>query len=103
MFLSDKDRLRAILHNDMTEIRMLMMHPMQEEQTLHSATIEADYIQTIDCWRNDEQMIEIHCGPATSDNPFFAFHLAGGQVGDVIKVRWVDNQGRKGVIDTRVR
>ncbi len=102
MFLTDKDRLRAILHKEMTEVRMLMMHPMQEEQQLPNMVIEANYIQTIHCWRNDEQMLVIHCGPATSANPFFAFHLDGGASGDLIKVRWVDNQGHKGIIETRV-
>jgi hypothetical protein len=42
----------------------------------------------------------IKCGTATARNPYFSFQLAGGESGDRIAIRWVDNMGAKGSAET---
>lgn len=104
MVMLVEDRLRARLTADHTEVRMLLIHPMDSGRGLdiEGRPIPAAFIQDIRCWRNDEEVLSIKCGGATAENPYFAFQLVGGEAGDIIKVRWVDNLGKKGVVDTRV-
>jgi len=103
VFLDAKDRLRAILYDDLTEVRMMLSHPMLPSKQDEGAEQEAHFIQSIHCWRNDEQMLVIHCSEVIATDPYFSFQLEGGEVGDVIRVRWVDNLGGKGIIETPVR
>jgi thiosulfate oxidation carrier complex protein SoxZ len=65
--------------------------------------IPAQFIQDIRCWRNKEEVLTIKCGTATSRNPYFSFLLAGGAVDDTITIRWVDNVGEKGIVETKVQ
>lgn len=105
MAVRSKDRIRAKLQEDHTLVRILLSHPMHtgrgEDQ--QGELIAANFIQDIRCWRNEEEVLAVKCGTATARNPFFAFQLAGGVVGDKITLRWVDNLGAKGTSETAVR
>lgn len=105
MAIEARDRIRAKLQGGHTSVRLLLAHPMhtgraEDEQ---GELIPAEFIQDIRCWRNDEEMLAIKCGTATARNPYFAFQLEGGAKDDLIAVRWVDNKGRKGKVEARVR
>ena len=65
--------------------------------------IPAEFIQDIRCWRNDKEILTIKCGTATAKNPYFSFQLAGGELDDKITIRWVDNLGAKGTVETTVK
>jgi len=104
MGLASKDRLRAKIKGDDTTVRVLLSHPMHTGRAKNDADelIPAQFIQDIRCWRNDDEVLAIKCGTATSTNPYFSFQLAGGEQGDKIAVRWVDNTGAKGEVATLV-
>ena len=99
-----QDRLRAKLKSDDTDVRFLLSHPMRNDKQLDNAgkPLPAKFIQDIHCWRNDQRVLTIKCSAATAANPYFAFQLVGGRIGDKIMVRWVDNAGDKGVVETFV-
>jgi len=105
MGLPSKDRLRAKLKKGDTTVRVLLSHPMHTGRAKNESEelISAEFIQDIRCWRNDDEILTIKCGTATARNPYFSFQLAGGELGDKILVRWVDNLGAKGLIETRVK
>lgn len=105
MAVRGKDRIRAKLQNGDTLVRILLAHPMHtgRAKDADDELIPAEFIQDIRCWRNDKEVLTIKCGTATSRNPFFAFQLKGGQQGDVIRLRWVDNMGAKGTTETEVQ
>lgn len=105
MGLVAKDRIRAKLKEDNTTVRLLLAHPMHTGRGNNDAEelIPAEYIQDIRCWRNEDEVLTIKCGTATAKNPYFSFQLAGGQQGDKITIRWVDNIGAKGTAETVVR
>lgn len=105
MGLAAKDRIRAKLKGDETTVRLLLAHPMHTGRGKNEAgeLIPAEYIQDIRCWRNDDEVLTIKCGTATARNPYFSFQLVGGQLGDTITIRWVDNIGAKGTAETMVR
>lgn len=104
MGLAAKDRIRAKLKEDETTVRLLLAHPMHTGRGKNEADqlIPAEYIQDIRCWRNDDEVLTIKCGTATARNPYFSFQLLGGQKGDKITIRWVDNIGAKGIAETVV-
>ena len=105
MGLTRKDRLRAKLKSDNTTVRILLSHPMHtgRAKTESGELIPAEFIQDIRCWRNDDEVMTIKCGTATAKNPYFSFQLVGGEVGDKITLRWADNKGAKGTVETRVK
>ncbi|MDC9725458.1 MAG: thiosulfate oxidation carrier complex protein SoxZ [Gammaproteobacteria bacterium] len=105
MGLPRKDRIRAKLKADNTTVRVLLSHPMHTGRAKNEAEelIPAEFIQDIRCWRNDEEVLTIKCGTATARNPYFSFQLVGGEQGDEITIRWVDNLGAKGTAETVVK
>ncbi len=105
MGLPSKDRLRAKLKGGDTTVRVLLSHPMHTGRAKNSEgeLIPAEFIQDIRCWRNDEEVLTIKCGTATARNPYFSFQLLGGDIGDKITVRWVDNIGAQGLAETTVK
>lgn len=104
MGLAAKDRIRAKLKEDETTVRLLLAHPMHTGRGKNEAgeLIPAEFIQDIRCWRNDDEVLTIKCGTATARNPYFSFQLLGGELGDKITIRWVDNVGAKGTAETIV-
>jgi sulfur-oxidizing protein SoxZ len=105
MGLVKKDRIRAKLKSGETTIRVLLAHPMHTGRGEDDAgnLIDAEFIQDIRCWRNDEEVLTIKCGTATAANPYFSFQLIDGEQGDRITIRWVDNLGAKGTAETTVK
>lgn len=105
MGLSSKDRIRAKLKAGDTVIRLLLSHPMHTGRAKNEVEelIPAEFIQDIRCWRNGDEVLTIKCGTATSRNPYFSFNLVGGEQGDKIEIRWVDNLGKKGIVETDVK
>lgn len=105
MSMLHQDRLRVTLRVDYTDIKILLIHPMLSGRRFNGVLSEmpVNFIQDIRCWRNDDEMLAIKCGSATAENPYFAFRLKGGQLGDKIRVRWVDNAGNKGIVESLVK
>jgi len=105
MALPARDRLRAKIKNKNTKVRVLLSHPMDTGRAKNDAgeLIPAKFIQDIRCWRNDKEVLAVKCGTGISKNPYFSFQLAGGELGDKITLRWVDNLGGKGKVDTKVQ
>ncbi len=105
MGLVAQDRLRAKLKAGDTTVRVLLSHPMHTGRAKdeNGELIPAQFIQDIRCWRNKEEVLTIKCGTATSRNPYFSFVLTGGAVDDIILIRWVDNLGAKGKVETKVQ
>ena len=104
MGLVAKDRLRAKLKSGKTTVRVLLSHPMDTGRAKNETgeLIPAKFIQDIRCWRNGEEVLTVKCGTATARNPYLSFVLTGGEIGDQILIRWVDNLGDKGTVDTKV-
>jgi len=105
MGLVARDRIRAKLKAGDTHVRILLAHPMHTGRAKNEQgeLIPAEFIQDIRCWRNKQEVLTIKCGTATSRNPYLSFILAGGEVNDTIMIRWVDNLGAKGVVETKVQ
>ena len=89
-------KIRTKRQQDTTEIRVLIAHPMEtgrRRETPKSPLIVAHYIQQLIIKHNNDIIANIQTGASISKNPYFAFILQGGEVGDKITVTWQDNLG----------
>ncbi|NOQ34313.1 MAG: thiosulfate oxidation carrier complex protein SoxZ [Methylococcaceae bacterium] len=77
-----------------TQIRTLISHPMEHGRNMDEKTgelIPAHYIQELLVKHNDNIIVNSNLGAGISKNPYFAFMLKGGEVGDKITISWRDN------------
>ena len=58
--------------------------------------IPAHYIVSVNCFKNDQEIMKAQWGTSVSKNPYFAFKARNAAAGDVIRISWVDNLGEKG-------
>jgi sulfur-oxidizing protein SoxZ len=81
-----------------TQIRCLISHPMEHGRNKDPATnklIPAHYIQVLTVKHNGKVIATCNMGAGISKDPYFAFLLKGGEVGDEIVIDWMDNLGKQ--------
>ena len=95
--MADPMRIRTLTKGDITEIRVLMNHPMETgfRKDAEGKVIPAHFIQTISVDVGGRRVIQGQTGTAISRNPAFGFKVKGAKVGDEVVVNWVDNLGDK--------
>jgi len=84
------------------QIRMLIAHPMEHGRNRDAKTnalIPAHFIQELTVKHNKNVIITGTTGANISKDPYFAFALKGGNVGDSISISWVDNLGNQDTQD----
>lgn len=94
--MTEPIKIRATLQGDLTEIRILMQHPMETGQRKDPAsgkTIPAHFIQTFTISANGAPLIEGQLNTSISRNPLFALRAKGLKAGDRIVASWVDSKG----------
>ena len=97
--MAENMRMRAQLKGEVTEVKVLMTHPMEtgRRKSDFGDFISANFIQLVSATINGKKVLEAQCGTGISKNPYLTFHLRGAKLGDIIQVSWSDNQGKKGV------
>jgi len=95
--MADPMKIRAQLKGDVTEIRVLMGHPMETGQRKDAAgaTVPAHFIQSMTVDVGGKRVVDGQIGTSVSRNPVFGFKVKGAKVGDKVVVSWVDNKGDK--------
>jgi sulfur-oxidizing protein SoxZ len=89
-------KIRAKLSGDETVVKCLMSHPMENGQRKDSQTnepIPAHFIKEVVCKWKDQVVLTALWSGGVSKNPYLAFKIKGGAIGDKIQVSWTDNQG----------
>lgn len=90
-------KIRTKLIDGNTQLRTLITHPMETGRALDPKTrqpIPPHFIQELTVSRNGQVIVTCRTGMSISKDPYFAFLLKGGRVGDKITVRWLDNLGK---------
>ena len=102
--MADPMKIRAQLKGDVTEIRVLMNHPMETgmRKDGDGNTVAAHYIQSVAIDIGGKRIIEGQTGTSISRNPVFAMKVKGAKAGDEVVVSWVDNLGDKRTDKTTV-
>ncbi|MBN8450051.1 MAG: thiosulfate oxidation carrier complex protein SoxZ [Candidatus Accumulibacter sp.] len=96
--MAEPIKIRATLQGDITEIRVLMPHPMetgQRKDPESGKVVPTHFIQTFSLSANGNLLVSGQLNTSISRNPLFAFHAIGLKAGDRIAVEWTDTKGDK--------
>jgi sulfur-oxidizing protein SoxZ len=80
------------------QIRTLIAHPMETGRNRNKQTnelIPAHFIKLLTVRHNDKVVVSADLSTSISKDPYFAFMLKNGNVGDTITVSWEDNLGQQ--------
>jgi len=95
--MADPIKIRATQQGDLTDIRILLQHPMETGQRKDESgkLVPMHFIQTFTVAANGKPLVEGQLNTSVSKNPLFAFKARGLKTGDKLQVNWVDSQGEK--------
>jgi sulfur-oxidizing protein SoxZ len=101
---SDNMKMRAQLKGGITEVKVLMSHPMEtgRKKDDFDRLIPAHFVQLVTASLNGKTVLEAQWGTGISKNPYLTFRLSGAKVGDTISVTWHDNLGETATQDIAV-
>jgi len=93
--MADPMKIRAKLSGDVTEIKVMMAHPMENGQRKDSAgnAIPPHFIQNITVEVGGKMVINGQTGTSVSRNPVFGFKVKGAKAGDKVVIKWRDSKG----------
>ena len=102
--MADPMKIRTTVNGSMTEVRVLMTHPMEtgQRKDAEGKVVPMHFIQNLTLKVNGRTVMEGQVSQAVSRNPVFFFRLRGGAKGDKIEVSWLDNQGETNKTETAV-
>ncbi len=102
--MTDLMKIRAQLKGDITEVKVLMLHPMETGRRKNDAgeIVPAHFIQLVTATLNGKTVLEAQWGTGISKNPYLTFRLRGAKVGDKVAVTWHDNKGETNAIESAV-
>jgi len=95
--MADPMRIRAQIKGDVTDIRILMNHPMETgmRKEADGTLVPAHFIQTVSVDVGGKRVIQGQTGTAIARNPAFGFKVKGAKAGEEVVVSWTDNKGDK--------
>ena len=99
-------KIRAKVKGDTCEVKALIKHVMETGLRKDKKTgkaIPAHFIQEVNCDHNGKNVLNALWSGAVSKNPYLSFKFSGAKAGDTIKLSWVDNEGMKGVGETKIQ
>lgn len=88
-------RVRATSKDDLTEVQVLIQHPMDSGFIKDSKgdLIPAHFIQKLTFEHDGKAVFAADWGGGISKDPYVKFSFKGGKKGDELKVSWSDNKG----------
>lgn len=93
--MADNMKIRAQLKGNITEVKLLMSHPMETGRRKNDAgeIVPAHFVQQVTAMLNDNIVLESQWGTGISKNPYLTFRLKNAQLGDKVTITWLDNLG----------
>jgi sulfur-oxidizing protein SoxZ len=93
--MGDPMRIRAQVKDGLTDVRVLMSHPMETglRKDVAGKIIPALYITDVKATSNDRTVLTAKWGQAISQNPYLQFRFKGAKAGDKVAVTWTDLSG----------
>jgi sulfur-oxidizing protein SoxZ len=95
--MGDQIKIRAQIQGEITDIRVLLQHPMETGQRKDEKgqSLAMHFIQHFSLSLNGKVLIDGQLNTSISKNPLFAFKARGIKSGDKLTVSWRDNTGDK--------
>ncbi len=97
-------RIRATCAGDVTDVRVLMPHPMTTGlgHDAQGGTVEPHHITDVEVTIAGRVVLAARMGIAVSQDPLLSFRVRGARPGDAVVVRWTDNRGARRTDQARV-
>jgi len=95
--VADAIRIRALFKDGMTDVHVLMPHPMETGLRKDDAgrLIPAHFITDVQINCGGRSVLAATFGRAVSADPLLHFRFRGGQPGQSISVVWTDTEGEQ--------
>lgn len=95
--MADQIKIRAQSQGEITDIRILLQHPMETGQRKDDKgqTLPMHFIETFTVNLNGKPIIDGQLNTSVSRNPLFTFKARGIKAGDKLSVDWMDNTGAR--------
>ncbi|HXR59393.1 MAG TPA: thiosulfate oxidation carrier complex protein SoxZ [Burkholderiales bacterium] len=102
--MADPMKIRTTVGAEFTEVRVLMVHPMETGQRKDSSgnLVPIHFIQEMSVKLNGRSVLEGQISQAVSRNPVFSFRLKGAKAGDKLEIAWLDNRGERNRSETAI-
>jgi sulfur-oxidizing protein SoxZ len=96
--MDDPIRIRARSSEGITEVMVLMPHPMETGLGLDASGRgrRAHHISGVEVKLGARTVLRARLSIAVSKDPLISFRFKGGEPGDRIDVTWTDNLGGQG-------
>lgn len=93
--MADPMRIRAANKDGVTEVRVLMSHPMETGARKDAAgvTVPAHFIKDLEATHVGKTVLRAQFSGSVSQNPFLSFKFKGGAKGEKVSVKWTDTKG----------
>lgn len=93
--MADPMKIRANHNAGVTEVKVLMAHPMEGglRKDAQGNIVPAHYITDVSASVAGKVVLQCMWGQSVSQNPYLAFNFKGGAKGEKITVVWKDNKG----------
>jgi sulfur-oxidizing protein SoxZ len=93
--MADPMKIRANNNNGVTEVKVLMAHPMEGglRKDAQGKIVPAHYINEVTAMHGSKVVLQCLWGQSVSQNPFLAFKFKGGAKGEKVQINWKDNKG----------
>jgi sulfur-oxidizing protein SoxZ len=90
-------RIRARVNGGVTEVTMLLVHPMETglRKDGAGALVAAHYITDVLVIAEGRTVLEARMSQAVSQDPLLSFRFRGAKPGDRIRVSWTDSRGEQ--------
>ncbi len=93
--MAEPMRIRAHVKEGVTEVHVLMPHPMETGFRTDDAgrPINAHYITDVEISVGDRTVLSATLSRAVSQDPLLYFRFKGGRADETIRVVWIDTRG----------
>ncbi len=95
--MTQPTRIRAASKDGITEVRILMAHPMETGLRKDSSgqLVPSHYITDLTVQHAGRVVLSAQLSASIAANPYVAFKFKGGAKGDRLTVAWIDSHGAK--------
>ena len=90
-------KIRAKAKEGVTTVKTLISHPMESGLRKDSKTgkkIPANHVTEVTAEHKGNVVMTANWSGGISKNPYLSFKFKGGASGDMIKISWIDNNGK---------
>lgn len=92
--MADPMKIRANFNNGVTDVKVLMSHPMESGLRKDAqGIVPAHFIREVTATHGGKTVLQCNWSQSVSQNPFLGFRFRSGAKGEKVQITWIDNKG----------